>query len=206
MSPAPPPPPCFAGSWHREAGVTVHVGHPRAARRSLGRSGVLLGWDARLLWVSFLGWVRRIQAVMVAEGTSSPLQSLCPARHSSLCGREREITTVFGAARVISSFGESPGSREARGHASRELELLGFAQSPLLHGPRGVCGPQVEARCPDGWVFARWRWLRAGRDPVELSGSCDGCGWSPGTRRIPLPGAGSGIGLGYYSNAAFLLN
>lgn len=53
--------------------------------------------------------------------------------------------------------------------------------------PRGVRAPQLEALCPHGWVLARSGRLRAGRDAGELSGSCAGCGCSPGTRRIPPP-------------------
>lgn len=179
----------------------------------------LFGCDAHLLWVSFVGWVRWMQAGVMAEGTSSPLQASAPGRvitHGS--AGEMEITTPLGAARGYfglrqMSSGESLWACARHVFAPSENKLGGFLLSPLFckpwdtaQRPRGVRAPQLEALCPHGWVLARSGRLRAGRDAGELSGSCAGCGCSPGTRRIPLPGAGSGIGLGYYSNGAFLLN
>lgn len=88
----------------------------------------------------------------------------------------------------------------------RDLKLEFFAPScpckpwSMVQGPWGCCRPPVEAPhlfCHGLMALSRARPRRAGAVTAAAVPRHPPC---------PLPGAGSGIGLGYYSNAAFLPN
>jgi len=127
---------CSPGRCHRRAGVTVGARHPRLPWGGLG--AFTARYSAAL--VSFLGWERCIQAVLMAAGTSSPAPSLCPwpGRRPSLCGCELETEPCWGL------------------HAVGELKLVGFAQSCLLQAPGRGAGSPRGLQTP-GWSRLSWR-------------------------------------------------
>lgn len=150
------------------AGVTVGAGHPSAAPCSLGSIWALLGRDASLLWVSFLGWVPSIQAVPMARGERA-------ARSKPLYLPGSSCSALGTRSRGLHGFFQAP-----------EDELRGF-----LSGLLPSCGGFVRGETPASWTAA---------------GAVPAAAVPQAPAVSPLPRAGSGIGLGYYSNAAFLLN